>query len=218
MSAPVVALEDLDLVFTDLKARLASCAAYVSTLSRSERERAGRYQFDADRRRFIVARGHLREALASRLGTSAAAVPITELSGGKPVIAGETGLWFSVSRSAELAVLAFSPVEIGIDLVSLRAGRFIAALAGDICSSAERAAIAALGPDARTRALLTLWARKEALLKATGEGLVRTPDWLEAWNGSHVSDLCIQHGGRRWRLRDCGAPDGHIVSVAQATG
>ena len=217
MNAPKVALEGEELVFVDLRASHAACEAYAATLTQSERERAGRYQFDADRRRFIVARGRLRQALAGRLGTTAAAVPLTERSGGKPVIEGGRRLWFSVSRNGDLAAFAFSHVEVGIDLVSVRAGRFILALAGDICSSTERAAISALGPDARIDALLTLWARKEALLKATGEGLVRTPDWIEAWQGSGATDLRVQHAGHGWRIRDCGAPDGYIAAVASAT-
>lgn len=216
MSARAIELDRTDVVFADLNASAAAYRAYAGTLSRPERARAERYRFEADRRRFVVARGRLREALASRLRTAPEAVPITERPGGKPVVAGETHLRFSVSRSGDLAAFAFSTVEIGIDLVSLRAGRFIAALAADIGSPAELAALARLDSESRIHALLTLWARKEALLKATGEGLVRTPTWFDVWKGATVEDLRITHGGHRWRIRDCAAPQGHILAVAES--
>lgn len=212
----MIGLERTELVFSDLNASDDRCVALASTLSPPERERAERYHFHPDRRRYVVARARLREALAGRLGVTPAAVPIMERQGGKPVLDGEPGLRFSVSRSGDLAAFAFSPVDVGVDLVSLSAGRFIAALAGDICSPAELAALAVLDPAPRIHALLTIWARKEALLKATGEGLIRTPNWIEVWTRSGADSLQLLHGGRRWQLHDCTAPKGHIVSVVEA--
>jgi 4'-phosphopantetheinyl transferase len=218
VSAPAIDRDCTDLVFADLNASPDTCRACMESLSPLERNRAARFRFDTDRRRFVVARGRLREALAIRLRMDPTSVPIIHEPGGKPVVAGEPGLWFSVSRSGDLAAFAFSSVEIGIDLVSLQAGGFSVALASDICSPGELAALAVLGAESRTHALLTLWARKEALLKATGEGLVRSPDWIDVRSGGGERGVHVLHAGRRWWIREVDAPEGHIVSVAEAIG
>jgi 4'-phosphopantetheinyl transferase len=205
-----------DIVFRDLAVEPASCQGCSEMLTVIERQRAERYRFPADRRRFIVGRAFLRAELARRIGVAPQAVPIVESPSGKPMLADPQQPRFSVSRSGELAAFAFSPKPVGIDLVSVRDADFLPRVAREICSPQEVAALDRLAPGHRASILPVLWARKEALLKATGEGLVRMPDWVEVWDGRDLVETRIMHRGHAWSVRDVPAPDGHIAAVALA--
>src|SRR5688572_9738476 len=86
----------------------------------AERHRAGRFRFERDRRRFIVARARLRELLAVRLDVKPQAIELAYGKNGKPGLAqrfADTGWRFNVSHCDEVAVYAFSrDSEIGIDI------------------------------------------------------------------------------------------------------
>jgi 4'-phosphopantetheinyl transferase len=205
-----------DIVFRDLAVDGETFRACSETLSITERRRANRYRFPADRRRFIVGRGLLRSELAGRIGAAPHGVPIVEGLMGKPMLADAPQPWFSASRCGDLAAFAFAPSPVGIDLVRVSDAGFLPAMAREICSPREVAALDRLAPGGRASILPVLWARKEALLKATGEGLVRLPDWVEVGDGRDSAEARVTQRGRVWSITDVPAPVGHIAAVAQA--
>jgi 4'-phosphopantetheinyl transferase len=146
-----------------------------ATLSGDERERADRFRFERDRRRYIAARGALREVLGSRLGTEPAALRFDYGEQGKPVLRpGQGGgeLFFNVAHSGDRGALVVGTVpEIGIDVEVVRTIRDAASIATRFFSYQESAAIAALPPALRLQAFFLCWTRKEAFIKALGEGL-----------------------------------------------
>src|SRR5437868_1299244 len=95
-------------------------SASATLLSDRERERAGRFAFDPDRNRFIVARALLRQLLAARLGVRPEAVELASGARGKPALAGRfatSDLRFNVSHCKEVAVYALtSGREVGVDV------------------------------------------------------------------------------------------------------
>ena len=95
-------------------------SASAALLSPAERQRASRFAFDRDRRRFMVARAQLRELLAVRLGVPPESIELAYGERGKPVLGrhfAESDLHFNVSHSEDVAVYAFSlGREIGIDV------------------------------------------------------------------------------------------------------
>lgn len=118
--------------------------------------------------------------LAERLGCLPSLIEITYLAHGKPVIAGDhsnSGLCFNLAHSDELAVYAFAHGRpVGIDIERIR----ILANADDIAehmfSGIERRTYFSLNPSDRPRGFFNCWTRKEAFLKATGDGLCRPLD------------------------------------------
>jgi 4'-phosphopantetheinyl transferase len=150
-------------------------AACTALLDSSEIARARRFHFARDCRRFTVARALLRRLAARYTGQEAAAVRFTLGPHGKPQLATpEPGLCFNLSHSGTQALFVFAADrEVGIDLeAGTRLGENWAGLAERIFSAREQAELAAL-PAARQReAFLNGWTRKEAYLKATGQGLV----------------------------------------------
>lgn len=150
-------------------------------LTDEERRSAASCQTDRQRRRYIVARGFLRAVLAARLGCPPPAVQFAYGAHGKPALAAaDATLDFNLSHSGELAVIALTDgAVVGVDVEPR--GRRVehARLAPRVCSPAELACYAALPEPQRGEFFLRLWTRKEAFVKATGEGIWRRLAELE---------------------------------------
>jgi 4'-phosphopantetheinyl transferase len=149
--------------------------ALAALLSDAERQRASRFVFDRDRRRFTVARAQLRRLLGARSGVRPEAVELSNGTHGKPVLVREcaaSNLRFNVSHSDDVAAYAFSPGrEIGIDIESVRTIHDAEDIAARFFSHREYEAYLALGPGDRPLGFFNCWTRKEAFVKALGDGL-----------------------------------------------
>jgi 4'-phosphopantetheinyl transferase len=162
-------------------AEAAGATPHLGGLSPSEADRARAFRDPADGRRFAAFRAALRSILGDYLGLPPAAVPIGVAPSGKPRLApaavsdGAPPLVFSLAHAAGFGLVAVAREPVGVDIETAAAARFEPRLAPRVLSAAERAVHTALPPDTRAGAFLRLWTRKEAYLKATGEGLARDP-------------------------------------------
>jgi 4'-phosphopantetheinyl transferase len=154
-------------------------AVLSATLTPAERARADRYRFSADARRFSVARGWLRQVLGAELGIPAAEVTFAYDRRGKPRVAGAGGPCFNLSHAGELAVIAISDGDVGVDIEPETSAPAALEAAAIACTPAEAAALDRLPAEDRAQAALRLWTVKEAYLKATGEGLSVALDQVE---------------------------------------
>lgn len=160
-------------------ARLDPPAWRVEELARlidpDERARAERFRFDVHRRRFIVGRGFMRIVVGAYLGVDPAGLVWSYGPKGKPYLAEPTAgapLHFNLSNSEELALLGVNRVrEIGVDVEHLRPLSDMEALAERFFSASESKTLLALPPELRSRGFFNCWTRKEAYLKAVGDGL-----------------------------------------------
>lgn len=148
---------------------------HAGLLAPDERARAERFHFERDRRRFSVARGVLRHLLGRYLAADPRRVAFRYESHGKPALADGTaggGLRFNVSHSGEVALYAFARGrELGVDVEEVRPMEDGLDIAERFFSQAEVAAFRALPADVRDEAFFNCWTRKEAYIKAVGEGL-----------------------------------------------
>ena len=144
-------------------------------LDPDELVRADRFRFDIHRRRFIVGRGVQRILLASYLGVEPRAITYRYGPKGKPALAetpADGPLYFNLSNSEELALLGVTrAAEIGVDVEHLRELSDLEALAERFFSASESATLLALPESVRVEAFFNCWTRKEAYLKAIGDGL-----------------------------------------------
>lgn len=142
-------------------------------LSPDEELRAARFHFQRDRERFVVARGVLRRLLGRYLQIAPAAVRFAYSSYGKPSVAAPaTTLRFNLSHSHELALLAVAEgQELGVDIEYQAAARAEPDMTRQFCAPAELATLASLPPELWATGFYTVWTRKEAFIKAHGEGL-----------------------------------------------
>lgn len=144
-------------------------------LSADELNRAARFRFERDRHRFTAARLFLRSTLASYLQISPREVRFGYSEFGKPFLdeaCNQDKLTFNLSHSHELAVLAVARRrEIGIDVEHRRPGFSNDTLAEHFFSDDEVREIRSLPAQLQERAFFACWTRKEAYIKARGQGL-----------------------------------------------
>ena len=150
-------------------------ASFRDTLDDDERSRADRFYFSRDREHFIVARGVLRALLGRYLDRSPRSVAFTYSSHGKPALASEfdeDAIRFNLSHSQGTALYAVTRGrELGVDLEFIRSDLEAEQIAERFFSQREIVALRALPPDLRKFAFFLCWTRKEAYIKARGEGL-----------------------------------------------
>jgi 4'-phosphopantetheinyl transferase len=144
-------------------------------LSDLELQRASRFVRDQDRGRFIQGRGTLRRLLGSRLRIPPHAVDLVVGPHGKPALAPglrRSGLQFNVSHCAQVAAFGFSwGREIGVDVEAVRPVPEADAIARQFFSPREVEAYFALPTPDRRLGFFNCWTRKEAFVKARGDGL-----------------------------------------------
>jgi 4'-phosphopantetheinyl transferase len=170
-------------------------------LSEEERRRAQGLRLEQDRRRFVVTRGQLRRVLASKLGISPSDVELEYGRLGKPHLSHRMparDLRFSVSRSADVAVMALSTrQEVGVDIEAVLPVPEADEIAALCFSASEYESYTALGPEDRLEGFLRRWTRLEAISKALGCGLRQRISWDE----------------KDWAVRSFMLKPGHIGSV-----
>lgn len=144
-------------------------------LSTDEYNRAQRFHFERHKRRFTVGRGVLRTILGWYLDIEPSQLEFSYGPQGKPYLAkqfGDQTLQFNLTHSHELALFAFTlDREIGVDLEFIRPMLDLEAVATRFFSTKENADLARIPTSQKGEAFFTCWTRKEAYIKARGEGL-----------------------------------------------
>ncbi len=170
-------LAGIELWWCDLDRRAVDAAALIRILSDAERARAARFGTGHLRDRWIAGRATLRELLATVLGTNAENVPLRRGRRGRPEIALDGAPDFNVSHTRGAAAIAVGTglerdFRLGVDIE--RDDRDVGAdrLARKFLTPRERASFALFDADARRLRFLRTWTCKEAMSKATGDGLI----------------------------------------------
>ena len=149
--------------------------ASASVLSAAEQQRAARFVFERDRRRFTVARGTLRNLLSERLDLQPEAVKFVYGPYGKPGLAPFStarDLRFNVSHCEDIAVYAFAiGRELGVDIEAIREIDAADDIAARFFSSRENADYRNLQSCEKMLGFFNCWTRKEAFIKGLGDGL-----------------------------------------------
>ncbi|HEY7171227.1 MAG TPA: 4'-phosphopantetheinyl transferase superfamily protein [Vicinamibacterales bacterium] len=218
--AAELAGDDVHVWLVDLNPGDEQIRAYRETLSADEHERAERFYFERDRRRFVVARGALRAIVGGYLRIEPAALEFEYGGRGKPAIAARVGrpLAFNVSHSGELALIACSPCgDLGVDIEEMRLLDDADEIAAQFFSEREVATLRSLPSGSRNEAFFRCWTRKEAYVKAVGDGLSRPLDAFDVtFAPGDAAALTI--GGddddtRHWALYALDVPRGYAGAL-----
>ena len=197
-------------------------AALARTLSDDEHGRAARFHFDRDRVAFTVARGALRTLAGRYLDEPPARLAFGYRERGKPYLTappGAPGLRFNLSHSGQRALVCFAcDRELGVDIELRRELSDLRSLARTAFSPAEYAALCRLPPDAQPHAFFTCWSRKEAVIKATGEGVAQLAAFDVSLAPGEPARLLRFDGeppdAPRWSLHDLPAIPGYAAALA----
>jgi 4'-phosphopantetheinyl transferase len=145
------------------------------TLAPAERERAARFRFERDQNRFTVGRGVLRAILSCYLQTEPGELEFSYGSRGKPFLVKHGdggGLQFNLAHSDGLALIAVTPANcVGVDIERIRPLHDADALVARFFCPSEIADFRNSPAEQKPFAFFNLWTRKEAWLKATGDGI-----------------------------------------------
>jgi 4'-phosphopantetheinyl transferase len=183
-AAPALERDDVHVWLAFLGAATTASAPHdvEAALSPDERARAGRFAFERDRRRFAAARGILRHLLGMYLAADPGALAFRYGPRGKPALDAPAGdpIAFNLSHSDDVAVFAFSRRgAVGVDVEAIRPMADREELAERFFSPGEVRALSSVAPVDRELAFFTCWTRKEAYVKAVGEGLALPLDGFD---------------------------------------
>jgi 4'-phosphopantetheinyl transferase len=192
-------------------------------LTLDDRARADRYKFETDRRRFCVARSSLRTILGRYLKVKPGRLQLDTGDYGKPFFrnrAATLGLRFNMSHSNQLALMAVTrDREVGIDIEYMRSDFVTAEVVDHFFSSVEVAQFHSVPNELKTRSFFDCWTRKEAYIKARGEGMSCPLDHFDVslMPGEPARLLASRVApgeSERWAFEELHAGDGYAATVA----
>ena len=193
------------------------------TLAPEERAKAARFRFEKDRDHYTVGRGMLRAILGRYLEIEPARLEFRSEAYGKPaLVVGEgqgEGLRFNLAHSHGLALLAVARArEVGVDVERGRAIENFERIIERFFSPRECSAFRVLPEDQKLAAFFRCWTRKEAYMKATGEGfslpLDRFDVSLAPGEPARLLDVAGRPGeAARWSMRELEPGPGFFGTV-----
>ena len=205
-----------------LDASLDEFKACYELLSSDERNRAQRFKIERPRVEFVLTRATLRSLLGHYLGIDADKVRFRNENRGKPLLDDRSDLCFNVSHTDGLALMAFvKSRSIGVDVEKVKPETEVAKLAERFFSARERRDLKELRGDELRAAFFRVWTRKEAYIKATGEGLSLPLDQFDVSIGAGERDTLRATRpdaaeAERWTVGDVAIPAGYAAAVAIA--
>ena len=190
-------------------------------LSSDERERANRFHRGIDRGRYIVGRGLLRLTLGRYLTEDPRNLRFAYGRFQKPaLVPGRSALsrelQFNISHAGDLVLFAITRGrDIGVDVEKIRALQDLDLIARRFFSAEENAALYKLPATHRPDAFFRCWTRKEAFIKASGEGLSRPLDSFDVTIQGPAELLRVDNDdASRWALYDVHPAPEYIGAVA----
>ena len=196
---------------------------FLHTLAPDEQARASRFYFARDREHFIVARGVLRAVLGCYLHRAPEYLAFCYGDHGKPGLArqcDEDAIRFNVSHSRGLALYAVARGrQVGIDIEHIRFDLAVAEIAKRFFPRREAAMLLALPTEAQRQAFFRCWTRKEAYIKALGDGLSLPLDQFDLPPAAEEPDMAPgaqqdPSETSRWSLQELTAAPGYAASLA----
>lgn len=192
-------------------------------LDDEERSRADRFYFSRDRRRFIVARGVLRSLVGRYLGTAPELISFSFGVYRKPTLCSESSpdaIRFNLSHSHGAALYALTRGrEVGVDLELIRGDVKADQIAEQFFSRNEITALRTLPPSLRRHAFFLCWTRKEAYIKARGDGLTMPLDQFDVSlipgePATLLSTRPVSDEALKWSLRNLTPASDYAAALA----
>jgi 4'-phosphopantetheinyl transferase len=213
--AKVQLIEDeVHLWIADLDRSLPKIAVCLDLLDDSEKNQARNFVFEKDRTRFTVAHAILRLILSRYLNESPNTLQFTRGATGKPALHTNSALRFNLSHSEHLILYAVSLArELGVDIEKKRSELARQEIVQSCFSAKEQAEWNKLDPDLQETAFYLGWTRKEAYLKARGDGLFGSLSDFDVSLTPDQPAVLTSEDADRWDLLSfCPAP-GSVASL-----
>jgi 4'-phosphopantetheinyl transferase len=192
-------------------------------LSEAERARAQRFHFDQHRRQYMLSHAILRQILGGYLSLDPARLCFQASAKGKPELMPELNplhLRFNLSHTHGLALIAVTlRRDVGVDVEWFRLVTEAEQIAERFFAPRESARLRALPAEQKQRAFFNCWTRREAYLKATGEGIAESLDQIEVTfaPGEPARLLSVRGDtpeAEHWLLQELSPGPGYVAALA----
>jgi 4'-phosphopantetheinyl transferase len=219
-AAPRLAAGEIHVWAIDLEPGAGRLTEIGAVLCGEERQRAARFHFPVHRDRFTAGRGALRRILALYTGEAPADLVFTYGERGKPELPSAADLYFNLSHSSGLGLLGVTRCgRVGVDVERLKPATDFLSLSRRFFSAAEHERLLGLPEQLRLEGFFNAWTRKEAYVKAVGQGLALGLDEFDVSlaPGEPARFLTFRDPRwdlARWRLYDLPPAPGFAGAVA----
>jgi 4'-phosphopantetheinyl transferase len=188
-------------------------------LDSRDRERAARFRFAEDRARFVLGRGLLRKCLGHYLQQTPETIELAYTDRGRPILPQDEAVQFSISHTHDLVAVALTAhARVGIDLEYVQPHGDLPELAKRIFSEEDLRIFQALPGGETPSAFFRAWTRKEAYLKARGEGIAEGLREISVSFGpgdpASIKDGRDESAAQTWRLLALPVPTDYMGSLA----
>ena len=165
----------IDIWLCHLKDLSKNIDEFYSLLAKDERERADKLKIEHKRKQYIITRGSLRQRLGSLTNLEPKDFMFEYMEHGKPILANDpryTDITFNVSHSNDFSLIAITQKQvIGIDIEKINPDLDHQQLVTRFFSTTEQSEFQALPENIKAQTFCACWTRKEAFIKAVGDGV-----------------------------------------------
>ena len=219
---PFLSPGEIHVWYAQLNLATKEVEGYKSILSQEELARVNRFKNDVVRYRYIVRRGILRELLSQYTGGDPSDIEIHRDGNGKPHLSNRmnpNNLQFSESDSDSMAAFAFGCLrEVGVDIEKIRVFPDMLGVVENNFTKPEQNKIISYSNNERLLLFYKFWTRKEAVLKAQGDGLLNGLDGVDVSGVEHqnfeIASVCVKMGLENYFIKDLKAPPDFAAAVA----
>jgi 4'-phosphopantetheinyl transferase len=223
---PLAALKDLHVWRVALDRPESFLAGLKKLLAPDEQRRADRFLVESARSRFLASHGALRIVLGAYVGREPRELSFVLSDKGKPAFSAETStkrLCFNLSHSGDFALIALAAGrEVGVDIERVQDRPDMYQPQNSFLAPGEQVRLNELAPSQRRDFFYRVWTCKEAVLKATGQGIasgLRSPDLsLNLTQAQARAGFVVEHNGGCWRVYELEPAPGYASAVAIEAG
>lgn len=188
-------------------------------LDARDRKRAARFHFAEDRARYVLGRGLARKILGHYLSQSPETIEFAYTDRGRPYFPGDEAMCFSITHARDLVAVALTAnARVGIDIEHMERKLNLKELAERILSAKDFCKFEALPESEKVAAFFRVWTRKEAYLKATGEGITdalkKISVSMRTEEMGMITDTRDEAAAKKWRMHSLTLPENYMGCVA----
>ncbi len=213
--------DHIDVWLCHLKDLSSDINEFYNLLSDDERDRADKLKVEDKRRQYIITRGTLRRRLALLTNIDPEDFVFEYLKQGKPVLTNDprcVDITLNVSHSNEFALIAISRKHhIGVDIEKINHDSDPNQLVTRFFSKAEQSEFRALPEAIRAKAFCACWTRKEAFIKAIGDGITYGLDTFDVTVDPEVQRPeinLLKHSEETWSVINLPINDEYMACLA----
>jgi 4'-phosphopantetheinyl transferase len=166
--------DEVHIWIVDIEKNSTDMKYFRELLSPEESKQADKFIFEKDRFRYTITHGALHILICAYTGVNEKLINYIQGKYRKPglQVSSWKKLYFNLSHSGNFILYAFSwDLELGIDIEQIRDMQDSDSIIERFCSEKEKAEYFSIQKENRTQAFFKCWTRKEAYIKARGDGL-----------------------------------------------